>query len=898
MIPDVQTAYLQFIVILHAAFALVFLFLDRESPSRFARLFAVSWAIEGLRATILMPQVHTLGSSTEPWFAAAEVLCYPANWCLLAGCAALVGVRLPRWLGPAYFLTGIPLVLLGRFGLPSALVGWTGQTLEEARFSGVLVNLTILFVPVALARFALMVWLFRLWRTSRLSGALMATVFCVPYAVVAIAVPFQFYYSYTPEWISLLWFVRVLGFSMGLVMLLLSLQRVAVAKSEANLAAAQALTNIGSWEWDAQTGVASWSAEMYRLYGRDPAAGVMTYAELLAAIHPEDRERFCQGEVQALAEKRDNDHEFRVLRPDGTCRWIQGRNVRVFDAQGGLTRLLGAEQDVTDRKRAASRAELQLAVTRVLSEGWPQETALRQILERLARELEADAAECWEVQRPQKKLHCVLRWSRSETPALPDEKTSARPESAQVAERTVVQRTLVWSDAAASADPPRDHRGAVGFPLLLRADTYGAMVFLTANPTPPDAELSKLLAALGTQIGQFIDRQHLEEQYRQAQKMEAIGTLAGGMAHDFNNVLNGIAGYCELASLELADPAVVQAHLDEAQAATQRAAELVRRIMTFSRQSEQKRVPLDLGTTVTEAMKLLRATIPAGIEITTDCAGGLPRILADATSIHQIVVNLGTNASHAMQGKVGRLTVAVDVAVIDGDLPAGAPNLKPGRYVRLRMTDTGCGMEEAMLARIFEPFFTTKLPGEGTGLGLAMVHGLVQTHEGAISVRSQPGVGTVFEVFFPALAANATEEKVAGILDTPRGQGERILFVDDERSLGEMGRRMLQRLGYIVEVHDSPVEALRAFRLRPERFELAVVDLSMPSMSGLQLAEEITHLRPDLPVVLTTGYTGELTASRLQASGVQELLMKPYSVVSLGRAVHCALTGAVTGMTL
>jgi len=897
-----QTAYLHIIVMLHAAFAAVFFFLNRQSPSRFARLFATCWAIEGIRAAILLPDLRAaVGGSQEHWFAAGDVLCFVANWCLLAGCADLAGVRLPRWLAPAYFWSGIPVVLFDRYGLPGVLAAWPGWPRESGRFYGIFANLWIMFVPVTAARAAVVVWLFRLWKKTRLPGALVVCGFGVPYAAVALAVPFQFYYDYSPDWISLLWCARVLGFSIGLVMLILDLQRLAAAKSEASLAAAQTLAKIGSWEYDATTGHATWSAEMFRLYGRDPAAGPMTYAEFTGLMPAAEREKFRREETQALAARRSYAHEFRVAHPDGTPRWISGRNTPFFNSAGELVRLIGVEQDITERKRAESRVELQHAVTRALADAEPLEPTMNKILEIIARGLAADYAGFWTFERTTQILRCAQLWQSPGKPLAEFTdltRTSAFAPGVGLPGRLLAERRAIFVEEVElmqSENYPRRHaaeraglKGGCGFPILLRAEIFGVVEFWMEETQKPDAGLLEVFGALGTQIGQFIERQRLEEQYWQSQKMEAVGTLAGGIAHDFNNILTAINGYCELARLD-APNTTVRAYLEAAQQAANRAADLVRQIMAFSRQGEQRRVPLALRAVVTEALGLLRATIPATVEIKAVEDDQLPLVLADATAIHQVVVNLGANASQAMKGRPGRLEVGLKAIAVDADFVATHPGLRPGRYVRLSVRDTGAGMDKATLARIFEPFFTTKGPGEGTGLGLAVVHGIVQSHDGAIFVYSEPGVGTQFQIYFPAHAGEAGSERKVAAPAVSRGQGERILFIDDEPMLARMGKKILERLGYVVEVYEDGANALAALRLRPGDFELVITDLTMPGMTGLEVAEEALRIRPDLPIILTSGYTATLTTERFREIGIREFLMKPHSFDSLGAAAHRAL---------
>ncbi len=383
-------------------------------------------------------------------------------------------------------------------------------------------------------------------------------------------------------------------------------------------------------------------------------------------------------------------------------------------------------------------------------------------------------------------------------------------------------------------------------------------------------------------------QRQLEEQFRQAQKMEAMGTLAGGIAHDFNNILAAINGYTELAKMHATGNTKVLEYLGTVAKAGDRAVNLVRQILTFSRQQEVHRVPTQLHEAVAESVKLLRATIPTTIDFSISLAGDTPPVLADATQIHQIMMNLGTNAWHAMRERPGRLEVKLEKFAVDALIAGTHPQLRPGVYARLTVSDTGKGMDRATLERIFEPFFTTKEPGEGTGLGLSVVHGIMQDHDGAITVYSQPGEGTVFHLYFPAYAGTVSARDVpAGLIS--RGAGKRILLVDDEEMLAKMGQTTLEQLGYKVQALTSPAAALALVQADPRQFDLVITDQTMPEMTGMDLARQLQQIRPDLPIILNSGYSANLTAERTRAAGIREVLMKPHSIQTLAEAVQRAL---------
>jgi PAS domain S-box-containing protein len=383
-------------------------------------------------------------------------------------------------------------------------------------------------------------------------------------------------------------------------------------------------------------------------------------------------------------------------------------------------------------------------------------------------------------------------------------------------------------------------------------------------------------------------RKRLEEQIRQSQKMDAIGTLAGGIAHDFNNILAAINGYTELAQLTLKDNPEVREHLDAVVRAASRATDLVRQILTFSRQQPLARRPIQLLPVVAETFELLRATIPSTIEFDLALASDTPTVFADATQIHQILMNLGTNAWHAMKDRPGRLRVKLEKFVVDAKLAATTKRLQPGVYARVSVRDTGSGMDPVTLRRIFEPFFTTKPLGEGTGLGLAVVHGIIDNHDGAITVDSRPGEGTVFCVYFPAHVGEA-DVPVDEAGSVPRGRGERVLVVDDEELLAQLGRKTLTALGYEAEAVTQSSAALALVRGDPQRFALVITDETMPGMTGLQLATQLRQIRPGLPVILMTGYAASLTAERVEAAGIRKVLFKPATLHSLATAVRGAL---------
>jgi signal transduction histidine kinase/ActR/RegA family two-component response regulator len=378
------------------------------------------------------------------------------------------------------------------------------------------------------------------------------------------------------------------------------------------------------------------------------------------------------------------------------------------------------------------------------------------------------------------------------------------------------------------------------------------------------------------------ERREFENRLQQAQKMEAIGTLAGGIAHDFNNILAIMFGNAGLLQRDLMENPSAQESINEILNAANRAKDLVQQILTFSRRREHNRQTIRLYTVVKEAVKFLRASLPANIKIETNLAAEAPRVLADPTQIYQVAVNLGTNALHAMEGQSGRLVVSLDTFQPDEKFIQAHPGIQPIPHARLTFADTGHGIDAKTLERIFEPFFTTKPVGQGTGLGLAVVHGIVQSHQGVITVESQPGQGTTFCVYFPARA------DAVALTDSPDvnfdpGHGEHILLLDDEPSLTLVFKLHLLRLNYQVTVSNNARETINLFRQNPAQFDLFITDLTMPEMNGLEVARQVHLIRPDLPIVLASGFAPDLTQMNLRDAGIRELLQKPVSLTTLNK---------------
>ena len=385
----------------------------------------------------------------------------------------------------------------------------------------------------------------------------------------------------------------------------------------------------------------------------------------------------------------------------------------------------------------------------------------------------------------------------------------------------------------------------------------------------------------------------LEAQLRQTQKLESLGTLAGGIAHDFNNILGAIFAYSELAAIDAEKPERVRARLTELDKAARRARDLVQQILSFSRAQRQERSAVALADVLEETLRFLRSTLPSTIEIDARLSRQAPRVLAAPVQMHQVVLNLCMNAAHAMRERPGKLTVVLDPLKLDAVTSKALPELQPGNYARLTVSDTGHGMDEETLARVFEPFFTTKPVGEGTGLGLAVTHGIVRDHQGTMRVVSAPEHGATFTVYLPAHEWGAAEIEES-ISAPAQANGERVLFVDDEPALCTSSQLLLEHVGYHVTSHRDPLGALHEFEQHPGDFDVVVTDLTMPGITGVELGRQLLRIRPNIPIILVSGYGAGWTLEQARAVGLRDLLQKPLTPDALMRAVQRAMyTGPV-----
>jgi PAS domain S-box-containing protein len=421
---------------------------------------------------------------------------------------------------------------------------------------------------------------------------------------------------------------------------------------------------------------------------------------------------------------------------------------------------------------------------------------------------------------------------------------------------------------------------------LLRKDSSKVPVEISARILS-DGRLQEIIRDITDRKLAEEEKQKLEEQLRRSQKLETIGTLAGGIAHDFNNILTPIMGFTEMSLINLKENDPMHYKLEQVLNAAFRASKLVEQILLFSKQSENEHFSLLLPPLIKEALNLLRPSIPATVEIVSQIDTNCGKVLADATQIHQVIINLCTNAWQAMEEKGGRLTIKLDQTLLDEDTLKLCPRLEKGNYAKLSVIDTGAGMDEDTVEHIFEPFFTTKEVTKGTGLGLSVVHGIIRNHKGDILVLSDLGKGSAFHIYLPI--ENLESVSVKEEKEIVSKGNESILVVDDDVSVGNMIYHMLVSIGYTVDLYNSSTEALKAFKHHPEEYNLMITDMAMPNMTGIDLSREIQKANPDFPIIIMTGNSGFITKDLRKKSGIDKVISKPIEMKVISSAIRKVL---------
>jgi len=444
--------------------------------------------------------------------------------------------------------------------------------------------------------------------------------------------------------------------------------------------------------------------------------------------------------------------------------------------------------------------------------------------------------------------------------------------------------------------PVKDDNGQIEYIIVISVDTTArnlADVALRKAHDDLEKQVQERTIDLTREIAEHKQSEkkkaELESRLVQAQKMEAIGTLAGGIAHDFNNILGAIIGYTEMARDDSPEESSVAKDLDKVLEASARAAGLVRQILSFSRQDEKEYIILHPASIVTKAITLLRPTLPSTIEITQDIDTKTGLIFGDPTQIHQILINLCTNAFHAMEETGGRLDISLKEVDLSREDITTEPHIDTGTFIQLSVGDSGAGMTQEVKDKIFDPYFTTKGVGKGTGMGLSIVHGIIKSYGGFITLSSEPSKGTVFHVFLPIVNEEVLLDREA-TQQIPIGK-EKILFIDDEDILADMGKDMLERLGYQVTVRKSSLEALETFQNQPDHFDLVVTDQTMPGITGADLARRMLQIRPNIPVILCTGYSSVISEEKAKLIGIRKFALKPLSKKDIATLIRKVLDG-------
>lgn len=638
-------------------------------------------------------------------------------------------------------------------------------------------------------------------------------------------------------------------------------------QSEKRFALAVAGSNDGIVDWDVVNDRMYSSPRAMRIMGINSDVTMRSRAEWrdLIKYHPDDVQRvrddlqhFLDGQVEL------REGEYRVLLPSGECRWIRHRNKCVRDSAGRPIRVAGSISDIDAQKRAEealreSQERYQLAVAGSNEGMWDWDMRSETFFFS-ARAQELLGLDAGEPMRPCGEWWALFAYHPEDEKRVKDALAAylgGAGKSWEVEYRLRHQRSGDWHWYRERGVALRDEKGQ---PYRMA----GSMEDITDRK---NAEVA---------------RDRLEGQLRQAQKLEAIGTLAGGIAHDFNNVLSAILGYGEMAQKDAREGTQLRRNIDAAISAGMRAKSLVERILAFSRSSIGERLPVHVQSIVAETLDSVADSVPHGVRVERQLSAGDAAVLGDAAQIHQVVLNLCTNAMQAMKSE-GTLAVALDVADLAESRSVSTGGLASGSYVRLSVRDTGVGIAPQVLERMFDPFFTTKGVGVGTGLGLSLVHGIVTDLGGGVDVQSAPGAGATFTVYLPRqgrVAAPAiAEEAIAS------GQGETILLVDDEEALVKVGEEMLAMLGYEPVGFHSSAAALETFRASPQRFDAVLSDEAMPDMTGSELAKEIRKLHPDIPIVLMSGYVTPALHMRAQEAGVVEVLAKPLASRDIARSL-------------
>ncbi|MBN2427628.1 MAG: PAS domain S-box protein [Deltaproteobacteria bacterium] len=607
----------------------------------------------------------------------------------------------------------------------------------------------------------------------------------------------------------------------------------------------------GVWEMDPRTGKTYYSPRWFTMLGYEPGELPATYETWRDLLHPADRGPLEEAVQKFLEDPQDlYSAEFRMRTRQGDWRWVHSRGkIMGRDEDGRISRMIGTHVDITERRQLEDSLRLTQFIYEKASVGIFRVGADARILG-----VNDQAAKS-------------LGYSKEELTSM------------SIFDIDPLATTDNWKDIW---ERFLDGEGDSFETIHRHKDGTELPVYITSNLLVYDGQQFSIAF-----VQDITHLKRIEQALYQAQKMEAIGNLAGGIAHDFNNVLSAIYGYSQLAQLKVNNKEKVLEYIRNICLASDRAKELVQQILAFSRQGVSEKAPIDLGDNIKDALKLLKASIPSTIEMQENIAVERGVVHANRIQIQQVVMNLCANSAHALQSDGGKIVVELlPFEVCQGDF-SDDPDIIPGRYLKLIVADNGHGIPADIQNRIFEPYFTTKKTGEGTGMGLATVHGIIKDHGGYIKVYSKPGTGTTFQVLFPVTGHNSLpdHERFEAL---PRGT-ERILFVDDEGSILEIGRTLLSNLGYRVEASTSPLDCLACFRARPDEFDLVLTDFAMPGMDGKIFVAEIRKIHPTIPIIVCTGFSANILSEEMTDLGIHSILMKPVSTSELAMTVRRAI---------
>jgi PAS domain S-box-containing protein len=636
----------------------------------------------------------------------------------------------------------------------------------------------------------------------------------------------------------------------------------ALLMSQLQLSEAMDLARIVHWELDPETGAFLFNDPFYTLYGTsaEHEGGYEMVEEEYERrfVHPDDMGLFQQESAKGRPDMGPdffNEFEYRIIRRDGEERQILTRIRTSRNATTPMNRCFGTNQDITERKQT--------------------EKTLRESEERYRVAIE-HSNDGVAIVRGNEHVFVNRRFLTMFGYDDPKEILGTR-----------LFVTVHPDDYERVMGINRTNKKEEPVPLRyefkgMRRD--GTVIHVEVSSTKIVYEGKPAILAY---LRDITERVRAEEMLRQSQKMEAIGTLSSGIAHDFNNILTAILGFADLGYEDAAAGSKVKRYLLHVVTAAQRGKDLVTQILSFSRKNKEELKPTMLAPVVKESVKMLRASLPKTIEIQEDITTEPSVVFADAVQIQQIIMNLGANAAHAMGHKKGLMKIGL--SCLTGTSANAVPDLTPGAYLKLSVTDTGTGMEKDVLERVFDPFFTTKNRGEGTGLGLWVVHSIVENHKGAITVTSVPGQGSTFDVFLPRIEEQRLQSGKRSVVSVTKGHGH-ILIVDDETELVALEIMMAERLGYSATGVSDTTAALDLFRQNPHKYDLVLTDQTMPGMTGIDLARELISIRSDIPVMLITGHRDMVDAEAARDLGIRMVVAKPMTMVELGLAIKQAFT--------